>query len=144
MAVSSPPNSLLHRLLMEKTRLREDQDKEKLLLGSDRCSLIRHLKMAYFGNSQVFVLVSETSMNFLLHLFLPAAQNHKAWVLNRGIHQYNVTVRPVALMSFRSSPGLSLLQVVFYFGEKDPQVRLNIESTDHMYIEHGLSNHVYR
>ena len=90
MAATSPPGSLLHRLFVEKTWLREDQVVEKQLLGSDKCSLLRHLKMAKFGSSEVFLLISETSMNFLLHLFFPAANKHKVWVLNRDIHQYNV------------------------------------------------------
>ena len=90
MAASSPTSSLLYRLYREKTRLREDQVREKQLLGSDRCSLLRDLKMAEFGRSEVFLLISETSMNLLLHLFFPAAHKHKAWLLNRGIHQYNV------------------------------------------------------
>lgn len=91
MASTSPPSSLLYRLYREKTRLRKDQIQERQLLGSDKCSLRRDLSMASFGHSEVFLLISETSMNFLLHLFLPGARKDKAWVLNRGIHQYNVS-----------------------------------------------------
>lgn len=36
------------------------------------------------------------------------------------------------------------LQVVFYYSEKDPKAIEYVPRIDHMYIEHGLSNKVYR
>lgn len=36
------------------------------------------------------------------------------------------------------------LQVVFYYSEKDPRAPEYVPLIDHLYIEHGLSNQVYR
>lgn len=90
LAINSPKNTILSKLFHEKTRLRDDQVKEKLFLNNQHCLMKLDVKMAEMLKSDILLVISKVESNFHLMLYAEVGFPDKIWIFNKNIQLYNV------------------------------------------------------
>ena len=112
LALRLPSSTTLSKLFYEKTYFKDNQVKEKLYLGKDRCLIdLDHklvefaknddilfvnseadCKSSYFFKSKSHISIFIFSFLACLYLMLFSEFIKKIWLLNKGIHYYNVVL----------------------------------------------------
>ena len=89
----SPTNSFLGRIF-EKTRLRPEMEKERKILGGNRCLMTQNpMAMAELIRSDFFIMGSRSNANTGLVTFKMLDGFFKSlWLLAKPVHEYRLVV----------------------------------------------------
>ena len=91
-AESSATNNLLTRIFRERTLFRTDQEKEKKILGTDRCILEINERIGWLTNSQIFLIASKLHLSYLVALTNGLELARNLWISSQTIHQFNLVI----------------------------------------------------
>ena len=90
--IGSPAKSLLSRIFYEKTRLRPDMGKERAIVKKDRCLIPRRPEVLDLMNSDLFILVAKTFVDFVLtsSSIMTGFFRNQMWISRKPIFEFNL------------------------------------------------------
>lgn len=91
-AQTASKSSIMYRIYNEKTSLRKDMVKERMLIKKDRCVLEKDTRMFGLVGSDVLIIGSESLSYFAFLLMASTGWSIKTWLLQKDVYTYNLVL----------------------------------------------------
>lgn len=89
-AASLPRKSILSKIYYDKTRLRPNMNRERQLLGQERCLIQRNPKLLSLLDIDAYFVSEKTQLNLVMASALMfSEERRRLWIYGKDLYSYN-------------------------------------------------------